>query len=386
MKLKRYFLEETNFYLSFFEKQHVPSICKNILFNNNNLTKIKKSNENKLSSKITVLNLFPNYLKLELNKNLYSKKLTHKPGLAISGIEKFKSIDEYLKTQCESNFRKTVSRSIKRLEFCFNIQYKMFHGNIDRDECVFLMKTLYTLIKIRFTQRSGRNTIINKWDYYTELAFNNINNKTASLYVIYNGDLPIVLSLNFHFEKLMFSAISSYDLNYSKFSLGNIDIYKQVEWCIHNNIELFDIGYGDYPYKRRWINFTYNFETLYIAKKNSVIFQIYTFLSHSKTKLIHYLILKKVNYWFHDTVDKIKGIDKTYVPKEYSVFDSYGHQHDGNSININEDAYFYLRKPVYDYAYTSQEHISDLKIYKSENDSNSYIIKGKKSESGVKLN
>jgi hypothetical protein len=385
MKLKRYFIDETNFYFSFFEKQHIPSVCENILFNNNALTGTKKSNENKLSSKITVLNLFPNYLNLELNKGLYCKKSIHKPGLAVDLSKGFNSVDDYLK-QGSSSFRKVVTRSVNRLESCFNIEYKMFYGSIEKSECDLLMDKLYTMIENRFKQRSGRNTILRFWDYYRDLAYNGINNKTASLFAIYSDGLPIEVSLNFHYDDLMFSYASSYDLNYSKFSLGNIDIYKQLEWCLDNKIALFDIGYGDYEYKRKWVNLIYDFETYYLTTKKTVFFQLFAYLHHSKAKLIHYLILKKVNYWFHDTVDKIKGIDKTYVPDSYEIYDSKGQQHENNNIDINAKDFFYLRKPVYDHAYTSQEHINDLKVYKSLSDSNAYVIKGKKSEIGFKFN
>lgn len=384
MKLKRRFIDKTNFYYSFFEKQQIPSICKKITFDNKELTRIQKSNKNKLSAKINVFNLFPDYLKLELDQNLYSKKSIHKPGLAVNITSGFNSIDEYLKVQSTS-FRKVVTRSVKRLESCFNIEYKMFYENISKPECDLVMGKLFAMIENRFKQRSGRNTILRQWDYYTNLAFNGINNKTASLFVIYNGELPIEVSLNFHYDDIMFSYISSYDLDYSKFSLGNIEIYKQLEWCIDNKIALFDIGYGDYKYKRRWVNFVYDFETIYVADRKSMLLQIYSFLHDTKTNLIHYLILKKVNYWIYDTIDKIKGIDRTFVPDPYEIFDSKGHQYDDNNININTEDSFYLRKPVYDHAYTLQEHIDHLKVFKSQSDSKSYIIKGQKSERGFKF-
>jgi hypothetical protein len=205
------------------------------------------------------------------------------------------------------------------------------------------------------------------------------------LYVIYNEDLPIDVSLNFHYNNLMFSYLSSYDLDYAKFSLGNIGIYKQVEWCIDNKIVLYDIGYGDYEYKRRWVNFVYDFETYYISNKNSLFLRFFSSLHHAKAKLIHYLILKRVNYWFHDTVDRIKSIDKKYVPLEYDEFDSEELQYDNRIIDINTEDSFFLRKPVYDHAYSHQEHINDLMVYKSLDTSNSYVIKGKKSESGFKF-
>ena len=204
--------------------------------------------------------------------------------------------------------------------------------------------------------------------------------------MIYNNDLPVDISLNFHNDNLMFSYTCSYDIDYGKFSLGNILNYKLIEWCIHNNIALFDIGYGDYNYKRNWVNLIYDFETVYISHKKSLLLQLYAFYLDSKNKLIHFLILKKVNYWFHDTVDKIKKIDRKYVPSVYVEFDCNAHKHDSNVIDINSENSFFLRKPVYDQAYKYQEHIDNLKVYKSESDTNTYIIKGKTCEVGISFN
>ncbi len=259
MKLKHHFIDETNFYFSFYEKQHVPSICKKISFNNTVLSETKNSNNDKLASKIIVLNLIPNYLNLELKKGLYSKKSTHKPGLAVNLTKGFNNIDDYLKTQCSPKLRKVVTRSVKRLESCFNIKYNMFYGHISKADCDLLMGKLYNMIENRFKQRSGRNTILRQWDHYMDLAFNGINKKTASLFVIFSNGQPIEISLNFIYDNIMFSYISSYDLDYAKFGLGHINYYKKVDWCIKNKIDLFDMGHGDFAYKRQWANMDYNF-------------------------------------------------------------------------------------------------------------------------------
>ena len=58
MKFMQRFVENTNFYFSFFEKQLIPSVFDKIAFNNEPLTRIKHWDDNTLPSKIIVLNLF----------------------------------------------------------------------------------------------------------------------------------------------------------------------------------------------------------------------------------------------------------------------------------------------------------------------------------------
>src|SRR5690606_41905928 len=58
--------------------------------------------------------------------------------------------------------------------------------------------------------------------------------KRASFFVIYDGDHPIEISLNYHLNDVLFSSISSFDIDYAKFGLGHIEIHKQLEWCLEH--------------------------------------------------------------------------------------------------------------------------------------------------------
>jgi hypothetical protein len=377
VKLNFPFIKSTSFYFSFFEKQNIPDVCSKIEFNDAIIYGSEQTNTSKKAPNISVLKLVPAYFNLHIKEGFYSKKLYHKPGLAAKLDDQFVNIEEYLRKTCDSRYRKNITRSVRRFENCFNANYKMFFGNISKEESSSLMGKLYRFIENRFKQRSGRNTILRNWSYYKDLAFNGINNGKASLYVVYNNNVPVDITLSFHHKNIMFSFISSYDIDYSKFGIGNIGNYKQIEWCIENEIALYDIGFGIYDNKRRITNFEYNFESIYVSRKNNILFKTYTFFEHFKDQVIHYLILKKVNYWFHDTVDKIKGIDTTYVPRDYDILSSNKDNFDSEELNIKLDANFFLRKPVFDLIYNHQEHIDQIKVYKSANQQGVYKIKGK---------
>lgn len=377
MKLKFPFTKSSSFYFSYFEKHHVPDVCSKIEFNDTPIYKSEHENISGNHPKISALKLVPNYFNLQFKKGLYSKKLHHKPGLAAKLDNKFANIEDYLRQECDSRYRKNLARSVRRFQNCFSANYKMFFGSISKEECDFLMGKLYLFIENRFKQRTGRNTILRNWSYYKSLAYNGINNKKASLYVVYNDSIPVDITLSFHDENIMFSYISSYDIDYSKFGIGNIGNYKQIEWCIANKIGMYDIGFGIYDNKRRITNFKYDFESIYVTSKKNIYFKVFTLIEHSKDRLIHYLILKKVNYWFHDTVDKIKGVDSSFVPKTYEILDDNAHAFESKSIDYTLDTYFYLRKPVYDLIYTNQEHIDLIKVYKSAEELNVYKVTGK---------
>ena len=91
------------------------------------------------------------------------------------------------------------------------------------------------------------------------------------MFVIYHDTRPISISLNFHYnERILFSDCASYDIDYEKFGLGHIDLYKHLEWCLENNYAFLDLGNGVSEYKSKWCNIFYNFHYFLYFKKKSI--------------------------------------------------------------------------------------------------------------------
>ena len=107
------------------------------------------------------------------------------------------------------------------------------------------MNRLEKMLIKRFEQRNDVSQTLTQWDRYKEMYFSLINEKRASLFVIYHENTPIVISLNHHFQGRLFSAISSYDIDFGKFSLGSVEIYKKLDWCIANQHQSYEMGMGD---------------------------------------------------------------------------------------------------------------------------------------------
>ena len=77
-----------------------------------------------------------------------------------------------------------------------------------------------------------------EWDDNIKNLHALINQKKASLFVIYDGDRPISISLNRHINNsILFSETHSYDVEYSKYGLGHVDNYMLLNWCINNNFD-----------------------------------------------------------------------------------------------------------------------------------------------------
>src|SRR5690606_20226837 len=51
----------------------------------------------------------------------------------------------------------------------------------------------------------------------------------------------------------------SFDMAYSKFGLGNIELLNLVQWCFEHGFEILDFMKGEYDYKNKFTDTSYNF-------------------------------------------------------------------------------------------------------------------------------
>jgi hypothetical protein len=374
-----HFFNKESFYFPFYENQKVPNVYKNLI---HSITqkKLFSQDENRTSKgEIQLIDFFPNYLDSNVHDGLICRNISQLSGFAIN-LEEYNNSKDYLNNQFSSSTKKTFRRSINRLESCFNIEYKMFYGNITKEDYDFVTESLHKMIATRFRQREGKHAALDKWEYYVNLFFILVNEKKASIFVIYNEHEPIEISLNYHFDNILFSYISSYNTDYSKFSLGNIEIYKQLEWCISNDIMIFDMGFGDYPYKRKWSNLIYEFETHIVSTPNNKLALIYSLFLKNKFKLKNYLISKNINTIYNNIKDTIKGQRKSLtVAPEYTldlVNDNIDYKPEKLNIDNNEHVSF-LKEPLHNYLYSNNEHISDISVYEIDSNQQTFLFKGK---------
>ncbi|MFD1162254.1 GNAT family N-acetyltransferase [Hwangdonia seohaensis] len=319
------------------------------------------------SKNVYTFDLFPSYLKptyrnneQKIVKNIPQKKII---GYAIR-INDNKGFDDFFKNEFSKSFRSNTKRFVNRFEACFNASYKMFYGNIDKTEYNDLMSALHTMLTKRFNQREESNKMLDNWEFYLTTTYKNINSKKASLFVIYHDNIPVQISLNYHFNNILFIAIPSYNIDYAKFSLGNISIYKLLEWAVTQKYDLLDLEYGYLEYKRRWSNYIYEFEHHVIYSKNNIQA---TFLATSSI-----LKLKLKNFFKTINVDVLIKNLKSYFYKQKSTFKDiaydaetidFDNANNLDSLNINSPQVEDIKKAMFDFLFVNKEHVNDLKIY-----------------------
>ena len=124
--------------------------------------------------------------------SLKLKKVFQYQGFLMD-ISTFKDQDDYINAQFSSKNRREFRSNKRRLETCFDISYAFINEAIPQTEFDKLFKDFYDLLSKRFAdkQTNYHHLSSDKWNYYKDLVFNMLSNKSASLLVIYNAKTPI---------------------------------------------------------------------------------------------------------------------------------------------------------------------------------------------------
>ncbi|MEB8347221.1 GNAT family N-acetyltransferase [Flavobacteriaceae bacterium KMM 6898] len=373
--------------MDLFEKGEIADVYEKITYleNDQSLYEATKATKNTNEKhKIYTIALVPDYLNLVLKNDKKHVQKTYSQnnlGYAIR-IKNIVNLDGYLKSQFKSN-SKVIKRSLTRLESCFNIRYQIIFGSITKEEYGFLMSTLREMLIRRFAQRQDDNKKIKEWDLILDKTFDQIKNKEASLFIIYDNEKPIDISLNYHFDKIMFSAISSYDIDYHKFGVGHVEMIKLVEWCLKDQYDFLELGYGDLDFKRRWCNHIYNFKYQVVYNQESLFIPIFAKMELYKLSLKEYLKGRKINMIFNIIMEKLsfkklKELNEAsdFTIKNISITESVGYEI-LSIVDPETEDYMYLRRILNEFLYTSQEHKDYTSIFKISENPNTFLLKGK---------
>ena len=326
------------------------------------------------------LKLIPEYINFVLrnNKFLIKKIPQNNWGYSIY-LDHIESVDAYLLHQFKSKKRSIIKRYISRVEECLNVSYKYYYGHIEYQEYLFLMNSLYAMITKRFNQLNETHKNLSEWSYLVKSTYAKILSKEASLFVIFDDKTPIEISLNYHYDKVLFSYVSSFDIDYAKFGLGHVEIFKQLEWCIKNGYILFEMGVGGTDYKRRWSNniYQYNHYIIYSRKHWHIALLLYT-----KSPIKEFLKSKKIN----EVLPKIVSLLKKREIKNSKYHTELGPISNINTLDedlitssspidsLNSD-YVSIKKNMLDFMYTTETKANDNRIYKITK--NEFIIVNK---------
>ena len=370
------------FLKSFLLEDHIPSIYSGVSYHNIKFYSKTSSVQNKFPSVCTIKDI-PDYLTLCINasSNTNLKTINTLKGYLVE-TGKYDTITEYLHDKFGAKRRSNLRRYTKRLEYCFNISYRCYIGEISREKFDFLFENLKHFLEKRFIQKAEKNYELQYLEEYKEYIYPLVCNKEANLFVIYQNESPISIRVNILKKQLGFYIISGYDINYDKFHLGAIDMLKNIEWCINQKIVSYDLLKGYYHYKKDWLTTTYN-------NKNQIIFsnQLKAILIASfiqlRTLLVYFFYNLLKGTWFYNKYQKLKKkrfqqSHNDLKPEYIITKDPDVKIEDYKPIDISKEITFEnLKKPLFDFLFLSREKQNDISIFSDRKNSSHYYIKGK---------
>ncbi|MCF7568635.1 GNAT family N-acetyltransferase [Sabulilitoribacter arenilitoris] len=329
-----------------------------------------KANTEAVNNKhVFVVKDIPDYLNIKTLKkpDTIIKKVKTLKGHLVE-LYPFKTISEYLNQNFSSKSKSNLRRYNSRLETCFNIKYVSYYGDITKQEYDRLFVVLKDLLIRRFEEKQEANYELQHLDEFHEIVYQLILDKKASLFVIYDANKPISIRINMFNKFLAFYILSGYDIDYSKFHLGSIDMLKNIEWCIDNEFKIYDLLKGYDYYKTKWATKSHDYYNHIIYNTNPLLLAIKGTILYTKEKL-KYKIYNTLKYSvLRNTYKSVKTSNFNNRRQKNSVFISdlkvvQNTEKTIIDIEKNKD-YAVLRKPVYDFLFLTKQSINDIVVSK----------------------
>ncbi|WP_175443746.1 GNAT family N-acetyltransferase [Flagellimonas zhangzhouensis] len=227
----------------------------------------------------------PDYLQagiVDSPSNFKVQRIKQYQGYACN-LDGFGDVDSYLKQRFGKSSIKNMKARKRQLESRFSTSHRFFYGAMDKDHYDFLFDRFYQMLKSRFDEKKTFNRYLLEWNYYYELVYPMILKQEAVLYVIYVGDEPISISLEFCVDDICFGYIHGYDSTYHRYQIGDIRMMMLLDWMIAHNFKIFDTLMGETAFKAKWSNLIYDYHYEVFCLPGSAISRLK--LQHTKLKL-----------------------------------------------------------------------------------------------------
>lgn len=317
-----------------------------------------------------------------LPKNIKHYSIKQYPGY-LTELNKFKNLDGYLQATFSKKSRAKLNRYQKRLELCFEVHYKMYCGEINREDYDFIFKSFKGLLEKRFTEKQTTNNNLqaDEWAFYYDVTYLLILEKKAALFVIYEGKNPIGVTLNYLSENILFHGITTFDIDYSKFHLGKIMLKNLFGWCFENDIKILDFSKGHFTYKTEWMTKKYDFEYHLYVNQSSITSRTTGLIIKYFFKSKQFLRDKEVNEKLHQLTYKFsKGKNIVDKKLKYSFIEVEKNTPNTSltKIDFYLDKFLFMKIIINEFLFLNSEKLKCFELYSINNKEKTYLFKGDK--------
>ena len=298
----------------------------------------------------------------------------------LSYLVGYNDIDSYLSDHLKGKSKRLVLRSKRRLESSFNVRYEVLIGpEVTGDKYQAIFSNFRELLEKRYTAKNEIHPMLlrDNWNFLKDLVLPMIRDKKAALFALYANDQPIAINLNYLSDKVVFSSLPVFDIDYSSFNLGHIMTLWHIDWCIKNNYQIYDFSKGYYDYKKRWGNRHYFVDYHLIFDSRSIYARILAWSLYLGFELKNHLR----RYYIDDAYEKLsqklrKTSDRTNLPV-FGLQPVDNPPDFGSFTELNIENHPNLRRPLLDYLYKYQESYLDVRILQDKKGNTPVYVQGK---------
>lgn len=321
----------------------------------------------------------PSYFDVQVRSKRYQLKKVEVPfykGYVIY-LAHFDSFQEYLTKKLKSARYSEIKRLERHLINCFSITYSFYHGAIDLEVYKSLFIRLKSLTIKRFQQKKEQNYELQHFDAFEKEIYPLLLKKEASIFVIYDGNKPISIRVDIHYQKFVYGLLRSFDTDYSKFGLGEIDMLKNVQWAFENEYYAIDLLKGYYSYKKKWSTTDYSYVHHIVYPKNGSSVSVTSLLLAYYIELRHVLIKLGKQIGLDKALKNVKKLlfERNKSQPEITMIEMEAISEHMKEIDLENDDYQFFRKTYYDHLYKHSLKKDHFKTYIDQNNPHRFYVR-----------
>ncbi|WP_088340950.1 GNAT family N-acetyltransferase [Robiginitalea sediminis] len=316
------------------------------------------------------------------------KRVRQYPGFLIE-LTGLQDLNAYLQRQFSKSSRYKLKKYRTRLETAFDIRYVMYDGSVDETQYALLFDQFRALLEKRFDDKqvSNNNLEQQEWEFYKASTLPLMQEGRAGLFVVYSGDDPIAVTLNYFFNRTVLDAITVFDIDYGKFHLGSVSVMALIEWCLENNMDVLDFSKGYFDYKSRWATRQYDFEYRVYYPKGSFPGRLLARLTSGYFRGKQWLREKGWNDRLHKLTYALSSRKGSMPKVAFEWLDSEGADRPEvlQALTKVEGLYMAVLPAVFEFLYLEQESMADIRVLPLANQPEKFLIQGKKNSKVFRL-
>lgn len=302
-------------------------------------------------------------------------------------LEDYERASDYMVQHIRPKSRRLINRSKTRLEKCFDVHYETLIGpDVPKELYDTLFEKLKLLLDKRYSEKDTTNIYLSPtfWSYLKDLVYPLLIEGKANIIAIYANDKPISINVNYLSKDILFSAHPVFDTDYACFNIGHISTLYTMEWCIANNIKIYDFSKGHYDYKKRWGSHHYfvDYHLLYDSKSPISIGLTVLLASYFKFKF--FLRSLNVDGHYHQFKSRFKAVHKheknhytLELPNNREDFENKDHQ----LLTSIEMSMF--RKEINEFLFKTQECDKNISMAQLDSKKEVYLIFGAENQAKI---